>query len=70
MAHGLGSETGGELDEGEGVNALAARGKSADGKFIGGGTGGRDDEDAGVLGLFGQKRGGALEECGVGAGIN
>ena len=69
-SHGLRGEMGGELRERECVNALAARRKGMGSEFIRGGSGGSDDEDFGVLGLFGQKGGGALEERGVGAGVN
>jgi hypothetical protein len=58
------------LKKREGVNALTARGESADGKLIGRGARGGDDEDVGMPGLFGEKCGDPLEECGVGAGIN
>ena len=68
-SHGLRGEVGGELRESECVNALAARRESAGGEFIGGGSRGGDDEDFRVLGFFGEERSGALEQCGVGAGV-
>jgi hypothetical protein len=69
-AHGLRREMGGELGESEGVNALASRWEGVSGQFVGGGSGGGDDEDFGVLRFFGEKSSGVLEEGGVGAGVN
>jgi len=60
---------GGELRERERVNALASGWKSAGGKFVGGGSRGRDDQDFRVIGLLGEERGGAVEERCVGAGM-
>ena len=68
-AHGLRCEIGRELGESQRVNALATGWGSADGEFIGGSSRGSDDEDFGVLGFLGEERGGALEKCGVGAGM-
>jgi hypothetical protein len=64
-AHGLSGEMGGELREGECVNALTARWKSASGEFVSGGSRGCDDQDFGVLGLIGEERSGAVEKRGV-----
>ena len=36
---------------------------------MGGGSRGSDHQDFSVLGLIAKERGGALEECGVGAGV-
>jgi hypothetical protein len=69
-AHGLCGEMRGELRESKCVNALAARRKSAGGEFVGGGSGGGNDQNFGVLRLCGKECGGALEQCGVGPGVN
>jgi hypothetical protein len=57
------------LRESERVNALAARRESAGGEFMGGCSRRRDHQDFSVLGLIAKERGGALEECSVGAGV-
>lgn len=69
-AHGLSGEVRGKLRERQRVNTLAAGWKSADGEFRGGGSRGRDDDDFAVRVLCGQERGGAIEQRGVGAGVN
>ncbi len=68
-AHGLRRQICGKLRQRQRVNALATRGKSAGGEFIGGGSRGRDDKDFRVIELFGEERGGPLKEHGVGAGM-
>ena len=68
-SHGLRGQLGGELRESERVNALAARWESAGGEFMTGGSRGSDHQDFSVLGLIAKERGGALEKCGVGAGV-
>ncbi len=61
-AHGLCGEVRGKLRERESVNALATGRKSADGKFVGGGSRGRDDEDFAVRIFRGEEGGGAVEQ--------
>ena len=67
---GLSSKMRGELGESECVNTLASRWESAGRKFFGGASGRRDQDNVRVLGLLGEERGGVVEECGVGAGMN
>ncbi len=50
-SQGLRGEAGGELDERESVNALAAVGKRGDGQFVSGGAGGSDDQNFGLSGV-------------------
>ncbi len=69
-SHGLSSEIRGELSQGERVNALATSGKSSNDEFVRRGTRGRDDQRFAVRLLAGEKRRGAIEQCGVGAGMN
>jgi hypothetical protein len=64
-AHGLRGEAGGELDEGERMDALAAPIERSDGEFVGGGASGSKDQDFGLPGVGGEKGGGALKEFGV-----
>jgi hypothetical protein len=59
---------GGEMDEGESVDALGAVLEGCDGEFVGGGAGGSEDQDFGLVGVGGKERGGALDELGRGAG--
>ena len=59
---------GGELDDGESVDALGAVLERRDGEFVGGGSGGSEDQDFGLSGVGGKKGGGALKELGSGAG--
>src|SRR5580700_1968977 len=66
-SHGLRGETRGKLCQRERVNALAAGGKSPDGELRGGGSRGRDHE---YFAVRGEERGSALEQRGVGAGVN
>lgn len=69
-SHGLRGELGGELRESECVNALAAGWEGVGDEFRRGGSCGSDDEDFGMLGFFSEECGGAVEKCGVGAGVN
>jgi hypothetical protein len=69
-AHRLRGESGRELRDRESVDSLAARWGCVDCQFVGGGSRWCDDEEFGVLRLLGEERGGALEECRVGAGVN
>ena len=69
-AHGLSGKVRGNLRERESVNALAAGRKSSDGELRGGGSRRRDDQDLAVRLFRGQERGGAIEQRGIGAGVN
>lgn len=69
-SHRLRGEMGGELRDGECVNALATGWESADNELSRGGSCGRDDEDFRMLGLIGEERSGTAEERGIRAGMN
>src|ERR1019366_7444971 len=58
---------GGEMDEGESVDALGAVLEGRNGEFVGGGAGGSEDQDFALAGVGGKKVGGALKELGSGA---
>jgi hypothetical protein len=58
---------GGELDQGECVDALGAVLERRDGEFVGGGACGSEDQDFALAGVGGKKVGGALKELGSGA---
>jgi hypothetical protein len=68
-SHRLRGEMGGELRDGECVNALATGRESADNELSRGGAGRGDDEDFRMFGLTGEERSGAVKERGVRAGM-
>ena len=49
------------------MDALGAVLEGRNGEFMGGGAGGSEDQDFGLVGVGGKERGGALDELGSGA---
>ncbi len=69
-SHGLSGEVRGKLCERQRVNALAAVRESSDGELVGGGSRWSDDQDFAVSFFRSEERSGAIEQRGVGAGVN
>lgn len=67
LSHWLRGEIRGQLCERERVDALAAMWKGQKSKFIGGRSGGGDDDNFRLMGMCGKERCRALEQFGIGA---
>jgi hypothetical protein len=64
-----GRQVRGELREGESVDSLAAAFGSGDHEFIGGGAGGRENDNLGTLAVLGEELGRVFEQFRAGAGM-